>query len=276
MSDNHIPYSSWLHLHDEDMCRDYADRPNADMAVEHDVNYYTVSRRASRLGLQKSEAFMHSSWKKGSKPLAIKGEARQAYKEQADEYMRRHFATTKNSEIARLFGVDEKTVRRWARRLGLQKGEAFMQAARGRGHAKRRQGYYTPEHEAWREQRIREVYPDGDEQALQQLAQELGIKRRYIQTLASRYGLRRSKERVSEAMIEANRRSGRTKYDAAFIAALRDYYPDHTNRECADHFGISAPILAAVAHHHGIRKSKEHLQQFKTWAMRECASLNEK
>lgn len=268
MSDNHIPYSAWLHLHDEDMRRDYADRPNADMAGEHGVDYYTVSRRATRLGLSKSEAFMHASWKKGAKPWKVKGEAKQTLMKAHDEYMRAHFATTKNDELARLFGVDVKTVRRWARRLGLQKSEAFMQAARGRGHAKIRQGYYTPEHEAWREQRIREVYPDGDEQALQQLAQELGVTRKGIGQLAIRYGVRRSKERVSEAMREGSRRNGRTKYDAAFIAALRDYYPDHTNRECADHFGISAPILAAVAHNHGICKSKEHLKQFKTWATR--------
>ena len=268
MPDNHIPYSTWLHLHDEDMRRDYADRPNADMAVEHDVNYYTVSRRASRLGLSKSDAFMHSSWKKGAKPWKVKGEAKQTLMKAHDEYMRAHFATTKNDELARLFGVDVKTVRRWARRLGLQKSEAFMQAARGRGHAKRRQGYYTPEHEAWREQRVRDVYPDGSEEQLQALAQELGIKRRRLHVLANSYGLHRSKERVSEAMREANRRNGRTKYDAAFIDRLRDYYPNHTNKECADHFGISGKILAALAHHHGICKSKEHLKQFKTWATR--------
>ena len=268
MSDNHIPYSTWLHLHDEDLRRDYADRPNADMAGEHGVDYYTVSRRASRLALSKSEAFMHSSWKKGSKPWKVKGEARKPYVKAADEYMRAHFATTSNAELARLFGVDVKTVRRWARRLGLQKSEAFMQAARERGCAGKGPAYYTPEHEAWREQRIRDVYPDGSEEQLQALAQELGIKRQRLQTLAYSYGLHRSKERVSEAMREGWCRNGRTKYDAAFIDRLRDYYPNHTNKECADHFGISAPILATLAHHHGISKSREHLQQFKTWATR--------
>lgn len=269
MPDTHIPYTRWLHRHDEKIRNEFPERRTADISDDVQLNYYTVSRKATRMGVQKTEAFMHSSWKKGAKPWAVKGEARRQFKANADEYMRAHFHDTSNAELARLLGVDEKTIRRWARRLGLQKSEAFMQAARARGHAKIRQGYYTTEHLAWRRQRIADVYPNGSEDELLALCKELGVSRRTVCLLAMSYGIHRSEEHTHEARKAGMVRCGRTKYDAAFIARLREYYPDHTNRECEQHFGIGGKVLAAIAHSHGIRKSREHLQQFKTWATRE-------
>lgn len=256
MHQDFIPYSEWLHRHDEQMRREYPDRRNADMAAEQGVDYYTVSRRAARLGIQKSESFMHSSWQKGSKAWTIKGEARKEFRGRCDEYMRAHFATTPNEQLARLFGVDVKTVRRWARRLGLQKSEAFMQEARGRGHAKSRQGYYTPEHDAWRRQRISEIYPEGSEEQLQALARELGIARKTLNALARKYGIRRSPELCREKIRQMGLAC--RKYSPEMLDELRAYYPTHTNKECAEHFGIPAPKLATLANRMGVGKSAEH------------------
>lgn len=187
-----IPYKKWMHQHDEDIKAGFPDRPTAAMAQEMNVNYYTVSRRATRLGVGKSETFMHTSWGKGSK----KGRKHVKSTEASDVYLQEHFATTKNETLAKHFGVDVKTVRRWARRLGLMKSEAFMQKARDRGHCNRR--YYTDEQMAYRNRRIAEVYPDGDEKALQRLSEELGLSSGRIQALAYSIGVKRN-------------RSGRTK-----------------------------------------------------------------
>lgn len=133
---DYIPYNQWVHQHDEKIKTEYAGRRTEDLADEMERNYYTVSRKAKRLGVQKSEAFMRSSWSKGGKkPLTVKGEERKQFHANADSYMKEHFADTANEVLARHFGVDVKTVRRWARRLGLQKTEAFMLRCRARGGA---------------------------------------------------------------------------------------------------------------------------------------------
>ena len=61
MTQQFIPYKKWVHQHDEDIKAEFPDRPTEDMAQEMDVNYYTVSRRATRLGVGKSEKFLHTS-----------------------------------------------------------------------------------------------------------------------------------------------------------------------------------------------------------------------
>ena len=56
-----IPYNKWLHQHDEAIKAEFPDRPTEALAGELDLNYYTVSRKATRMGVGKSSAFMHSS-----------------------------------------------------------------------------------------------------------------------------------------------------------------------------------------------------------------------
>lgn len=265
MPNEFISRKEWMHRHDEAMRRDYPDRLTADMAEEMGVNYYTVSRRAARLGVGKSEAFMHTAFKKGAKVgWKVKGEARAKYKANADEYLRAHFATTKNDELAATLGTDPKTIRRWARRLGLVKSDEFMREARSRGHAKIHHGYYTPEHLAWREQRIRDVYPDGDAEQIEALCEELGVNRHGLRQLVHELGIHRSKEAASRAMREGHLKSGNTKYTPDILAEIADYYPDHTKQEITQRFGISPGVICRLAVQHGWRKSREHIRRIRS------------
>lgn len=249
-----IPYKKWTSQHAEKIKAEFSDRQTKAMAQEMDMNYFSVSRRATSLGLSKSAGFMHASWKNGAKKKGgwkKQDDRHLRLREAAWQYMREHFADTKNEDLAGLFGVDVKTVRRWARRLGLVKSEAFMQEARSK-----RKRYYTDEQQAWRRQRIAEVFPDGDEAALQALADELGVTTRGLKALASKFRIHRSPERVREV-----RSANSTKYGPEVIAALREYYPDHTTAECAEHFGIPSPIISQLAIRYGIRKSPAHLRK---------------
>lgn len=245
MEQQFTPYTRWLNQHAEKIKAEYPDRPTEAMAQEMDLNYYTVSRRATRLGVGKSAAFMHTSWQKGGAKKGgwKKTSEREKVCEAKDKYLQEHFATTKNETLAKLFGVDVKTIRRWARRLGLVKSEAFMQEARGR-----RQGstYYTPEQIAYRNRRIAEVYPDGDEEALQRLSEELGVKVDTIQDLANSIGVKRNR-------IE--------KYSPQFVADLAEYFPNHTDKECAARFGITRVQVQGIARSHGWYKTTAHLHR---------------
>lgn len=260
MPDKFIPYSQYIHQHDEKIRDEYAERRTADLADEVQRNYYTVSRKAKRLGVQKTDEFMRSSWAKGGKPMAVKGEARKRWKVSADAYMREHFADIANEQLAQTLDVDVKTVRRWARRLGLQKSEAFMQRARAKGCCTTGpRPFYTPEQEAWRRQRLAEVYPDGNMEELQALAGELGIKVRSVRSEARKYGIHRSEDKRQEA--RANFGKNNLKYGPDFIAALAEYYPTHTTKDCAEHFGLPTYTIAILASRNGIKKTRERRAQ---------------
>ena len=252
---DYIPYNQWVHQHDEKIKAEYAERRTADLADEVERNYYTVSRKAKRLGVQKSEAFMRSSWSRGGrKPPTIKGEEGRQFRATADAYLKEHFADTTNEVLAQLFGVDVKTVRRWARRLGLQKTEAFMQRSRAKRGLCR---FYTPEQEEWRRQRIAEVYPDGTEEELQALAAEMGVGLYYIGRIAWHHGIHRSKARIKESMRKLQ--ESRKIFTPELVAEIAAYYPDHSNAECAAHFGVKLNSLKLVASKNKWRKSKEYL-----------------
>jgi len=254
---DYIPYNQWVHQHDEEIKAEYAERRTADLADEVERNYYTVSRKAKRLGVQKSEAFMRSSWSRGGrKPPTIKGEEGRQFRATADAYLKEHFADTTNEVLAQLFGVDVKTVRRWARRLGLRKTEAFMQRSRAKRGLCR---FYTPEQEEWRRQRIAEVYPDGTEEELQELAKELGVKRHSLVKLALECGVRRSKAWMKESMRKLH--ESRKIFTPELVAEIATYYPDHSNEECAAHFGVKLSSLKLVASKNKWRKSKEYLHR---------------
>lgn len=244
-----VPYKQWLRMYDDDIRKDFPDRPTEDMAGEYDVNYYTMLRRAHRLGSEKSEAFMRSRWKKGG---GRKGCKRAKFKEVTDEYMKEHFGDTSNAELAERFGVDVKTVRRWARRLGLQKSEEFMH--RSRAHGRR---YYTPEQKEGREQAICKAWHEGDENEVRRAAEELGISRRTLAATATSLGVSRSAELAKEARAAGNRK--RTKYGPELVAAICKHYPDHTNKELAERFGIDPATIGAIAFNHGVKKSRGHM-----------------
>ena len=254
---DYIPYNQWVHQHDEKIKAEYAERRTADLADEVERNYYTVSRKAKRLGVQKSEAFMRSSWSRGGrKPPTIKAEERKQFRAASDVYLKEHFADTANEVLAQLFGVDVKTVRRWARRLGLRKTEAFMQRSRAKRGLCR---FYTPEQEEWRRQRIAEVYPDGTEEELQALAAEMGVGLYYIGRIAWNHGIHRSKARIKESMRKLH--ESRKVFTPELVAEIAAYYPDHSNEECAAHFGVNIGSLKRVASKNKWRKSKEYLHR---------------
>lgn len=248
MPQQFIPYNRWLHQHDDDIRREYPDRPTEAMAKEMEVNYYTLSHRATRLGVSKSAEFMHTSWKKGSKKKGGWKDAGERGKriETADKYMQEHFAHTKNETLAAHFGVDVKTIRRWARRLGLVKSETFMRDARAKGCCGNKKAFYTPEQIAWRNRRIAEVFPDADDDALQQLADELGVKLRFVYRLANQIGVKRNRH---------------SKFTPQLVAAIAEYFPTHTDKECAAHFGINKSSIQELARKHGWKKSREHLDK---------------
>ena len=263
-----VPYKKWLHLHDDEIRAGFPDRPTEALAGETGLNYYTVSRKATRMGVGKSAAFMHASWKKGSNRKGgwKDGVTRARNREAADAYMREHFADTRNADLAVHLGVDVKTVRRWARRLGLTKCDGFMEAARARGCCGTRKAYYTPEQEAWRRRRVEEVWPDGDGAALQALAEELGVSMWGLRNLVNRYGVHRSKESKEKAV--RRRAAARTKHGPEVIAALREYYPDHTTAECTERFGIRPGVVSQLAIKYKIRKSREHISRVRSMPRR--------
>lgn len=251
-----IPYNHYVHQHDEKIKAEYAERRTAELADELQRNYYTVSRKAARFGVQKTEAFMRSAWKKGSrKQWAIRGEGRKRYKAAADAYMKEHFCDTANDTLAQIFGVDVKTVRRWARRLGLQKSEAFMQQARAKGCITAGpRPFYTSEQDEYRRRRIAEVYPDGSKEELLALAEELGISVDSIKQIALKYGIHRS-----EAACKRAKQNAARKFSMEFIKSIAEYYPHHSNKDCAEHFGINITALRYIARYYGMKKRKKEL-----------------
>ena len=160
------------------------------------------------------------------------------------EYLKAHFHDTKNEDLAKRFGVDVKTIRRYARRLGLQKSQEFMYNSRGKGRAGK--STYTAEYEAWRIQRIAEVYPSGNEQQLQALQEELGLSLNSIKILAYENGIRRDKVDY---------------YSKELVAAVGEYFPTHTDKECAEHFGLKKSFIQNLARKYGIYKTRAHRER---------------
>ena len=260
-----VPYNKWLHQHDEAIKADYGDKPTEELAEKYDVNYYTVSRRATRLGVSKSDKFMRTSWGKGArKGVSRRSEEWKQFRGNADEYMKAHFHNTANADLAKMLGVDIKTIRRWARRLGLQKTEEFMFYSRSK--TKNNRPYYTPEQIAWRNKLISEIYPDGSEDQLQQLADKLGVKLSVLKVMARAIGVYRSPERVSEANRIRGEKS--RKYSRETIAELAAYYLTHSNKDCSEKFGISEGVINQIATHSGWKKDAEYLHRLRSDIMR--------
>lgn len=240
---DYIPYKRWLHQHDEDIKQDFQDRPTEAMAQDMDLNYYTVSRRATRLGVGKSSAFMHTSWKKGGNKKGgwKKTSERKKDREVADTYLCKHFANTKNDVLAARFGVDVKTIRRWARKLGLVKDKEFMSKCNSSG--KKGKSFYTPEQIAWRNQRIADVYPDADNETLQRLANELGVGVGRIHQIANSIGVVRIHK------------------PPQYLDELAEYFPTHTDKDCAARFGIKTSHVQWFARKHGWKKTESHIRK---------------
>ena len=122
----------------------FADTPTAELAGLLGVSYRTVCRYAVALGLKKSREFrVLSSSRNTRKP---RNYANQVYSgsprkktmkcrltDEATAYMQEHYATTRDCDLALHFGVNPRTLRRWAQRLGLRKDREFMRRHNGMG-----------------------------------------------------------------------------------------------------------------------------------------------
>jgi len=214
---------------------EYADNPTSDVAEQTCANYYTVSRAAGKLGIKKTKSYMRKRWSTGNR-TSIGKERRQ----RIEEYLRQHFSDTRNSDLAEALGIDPKTVRRYARRLGLVKTKAFMDYSRSKKF-----GGYSDEFKAWRLKRIAEVFQKGSAEDLQKLAEELYISVGTIKTIAYTNGIRRAKKED----------------DKAFIESLREYFPTHTDRECAEHFGTKIDTIWYLARKFSLYKDKDHVKE---------------
>ena len=231
MTEKFVPYRKWLHQHDEEIRKEYADSQTADLSGKMGVHYRTVIRRARKVDVRKSETFIRKKLQEERAVAPVRD------KMQAEEYLMAHYHNTCNEELARHLHMDVRTVRRWARRLKLEKSEEFMTFSR----QNRRKGYYTSEYLEWRRKRISEVYPEGTTKQLKELCRELGISFSTVKSLASNMKIRR--KRFHNQM------------DLEEFAA---YFAVHTNKECGDHFGISAIYASRIAHEYGIKKDKEY------------------
>lgn len=96
------------------------------LAEEFGVCYRTVCRWAVELGLKKTRRFRTAA-SAAARTVCTKryyGQPPKPFQSQMTDneaFMRQHFATTKNGVLARLLGVNERTIRRWSQDLGLRK-----------------------------------------------------------------------------------------------------------------------------------------------------------
>ena len=96
------------------------------LAGEFGVCYRTVCRWAVELGLKKTRRFRAAS-SAAARTACTKryyGQPPKPFQSQVTDneaFMRQHFATTMNGELAQLLGVNERTIRRWSQDLGLRK-----------------------------------------------------------------------------------------------------------------------------------------------------------
>lgn len=96
------------------------------LAEEFGVCYRTVCRWAVELGLKKTRRFRTAA-SAAARTVCTKhyyGQPPKRFQSQVTDneaFMRQHFATTMNGELARLLGVNERTIRRWSQDLGLRK-----------------------------------------------------------------------------------------------------------------------------------------------------------
>lgn len=70
-------------------------------------------------------------------------------------------------------------------------------------------------------------------------------------------------------MKESIRKSWKPRkiFTSELVAEIAAYYPDHSNEECAAHFGVNPGSLQVVASKNKWRKSKEYLHILRSQAL---------
>jgi len=105
-----------------------------------------------------------------SKERQIKAAQRAERMAAAKAYMKAHYYDTTLQEMAVHLGVCTNTLWKWAKKWEL--GAKYLSR--------------------WRKVRIARIYPDGTEEQLQQLCDEMDISRDALDRIAHRLGVRRS------------------------------------------------------------------------------------
>jgi hypothetical protein len=112
----------------------YADTRTAELAQQMGVSYRTVCRFAVALGLTKSAEFRRTASKTGSRKRVERYgpgfKCKTFFDGDKRSYMQQHFSETPTSVLAITLGVNDRTIRRWAKSLGLTKNHEAMEAYR--------------------------------------------------------------------------------------------------------------------------------------------------
>ena len=245
----------------------FAETRTAELAREMGVSYRTLCRWAAEMGLEKSKDFraaMSAIATAGSRERLFRKGHRgtcPAFDEEKEAYMRQFFATTPNDALAESLGVNVRTVRRWASRLGLKKDREVTEL-----HRRSRQ-MLPPDRWFFTVATIRELYPDGHDA---EAAERTGYSVKTVRLIAGTCGIRRS-EAYMRALRETVAGKAREKLlgrkeprTLKLEAAVREAYADTPTPEIARRLGISEPYVKLLAHRLGLRKSREFVHRVRT------------
>jgi hypothetical protein len=231
----------------------FADTRTAELAQEMGVAYRVVCRWAVYLGLKKSKEFSTAmsalAGKQNKMPCkGRKREERTTFDDGKKAYMREYFATTPNIVLAKILGANDRTIRRWAAQLGLKKDREVIELYR------RCKILPTPEEWFQIVCTIRELYPDGrDVEAARLTGYSVG----YIQDIARKYGFKRNdayRQRMKDELRDR-------RYPPQLMADMAAYFPTHTDKECAERFGMPKPTIQGMARRFGWKKTVVHVQK---------------
>ena len=160
-----------------------------ELAERLGLNYFTLQRAAVSMGLKKADDFREAmSTIASDKAKRIYPGKTVLYKRGTDEsknrneWMRQHWPTTPDEVCAAYFGVNPRTIRRWAFHLGLSKD------CDASGLRRRIGRMASPEEFFDRVAYIAEHYPT---EPAQQVAEALGVSKSYIWLYAKKFGIKK-------------------------------------------------------------------------------------
>lgn len=222
----------------------YAKTKTEDLARELGVCYRTVCRWARELHLRKSKVFLRRCSKAaGSKERGPNTMRNGRLDEKTEKFLVENHQKMTDRQLARHFGVNDKTVRLWSARLSLKR----TRRARPAGAAP--EGHTAAAEKQQREQMIRDtverLYPDGGDVEIVRLT---GYRKGSISGLAKKYGIVRSeqylrclKEKRRSNMEKA--RGKRTSRKEDLKQAILSGYGTMPNRDLAARLGITRRYL---------------------------------
>ncbi len=228
----------------------YANTRTLELADLLGVGYYSVCRTAASMGLRKSQAFIAAMSANANKVFMAKYGKRSSKKavltEDGEAWLRAHYATDPDVECAQHLDINQRTVRRYAKRLGLEKEQAAV-------NRRRAAALLMPaEERAAINGAIRKHYPDAN---LQELSRTLGYSVGTIRWMACNLGVHRTRE----AKRKYRKKRGPCERIQKLEAVLKVLYPTLSNAELAARTGFSEAMVKAVAFRLGLKKDKAYL-----------------